>query len=196
MTRLVSLVLIQIILLGYIIGIQNSPVYATGESVSEIKLVRLINLERARYGQPPLALNSQLIASSKAKGLDMLASNYWSHVSPLGVTPWDFIQKSGYSYEDAGENLAYGFTTSITVISTWLKSPSHRDNLISTKFTDIGIAVYQADFQNQKNTTLIVAHFGGKYQLLPDFSNRMVSLQNYFTSHSKPSVIFFTRLST
>jgi cytochrome c oxidase subunit IV len=89
----------------------------------------------------------------------MLANGYFAHSSPTGITPWYWFKNVGYSYKAAGENLAVGFIDSKEVVDAWIDSPSHRANLFSSNFQEIGIAVLTGEFNGQE-TTLVVQSFG------------------------------------
>lgn len=131
-------------------------------AVSTVKadeLIALTNLERDKLGLAPLEINDSLVKAAALKAGDMIAKNYWAHTSPDGNSPWDWFRQSDYTYVYAGENLARDFTDSASVVDAWLKSPTHRDNLLSSRYRDIGIAVVTAEFQGQE-TTLVVQLFG------------------------------------
>lgn len=128
-------------------------------SIAPQELTALVNQERGSHGLPPLVINESLSSAAFAKGQDMFAQNYWSHVSPSGINPWFWIRRSGYDYQFAGENLAKDFVDSASVLRAWMNSPSHRDNILSDKFEDIGIAVIDGNL-NGYQTTLVVEMFG------------------------------------
>ena len=108
-----------------------------------------------------LSLNPELSAAALQKANDMLAKNYWAHNAPDGRTPWEFIKESGYVYVYAGENLARGFTTSTDVTTAWMNSPSHKANLLSSNYTDVGFAVVTGTLDGEE-TVLVVQEFGGR----------------------------------
>lgn len=122
------------------------------------KVIDLTNQERQKLSLPPLKLNPKLVNSATAKANDMFANNYWAHTSPAGMTPWDFFKKSGYKYSVAGENLAKDFYDTDSVIKAWMNSPTHRANIINTKYQEIGIGVVNGTLNGVK-TTLVVQHF-------------------------------------
>src|SRR3989338_11290368 len=128
-------------------------------SITADELVALTNSKRQANGLPSLSLNQNLVQAAALKGGDMLAKSYWAHTSPDGATPWTFIKQAGYSYIYAGENLARDFMDTGSVINAWMNSPSHRDNVLSSRYLDIGIAVIHGNFQGQ-DTTLVVQMFG------------------------------------
>lgn len=130
--------------------------YATNISVGALH--QLTNQERANNGAKSLALNSKLNSAARAKADHMIANDYWAHVSPSGVTPWSFVTSAGYDYQTAGENLAKDFMTSSGVISGWMGSSSHRANMLSTGYSDVGFAVVNGVLQGSE-TTLVVAFY-------------------------------------
>lgn len=148
------------ILLNSWIGTVNQNVlgYATGISVSG--LVDGTNAQRNANGLGSLALNGLLNQAAQAKAADMAAKDYWAHNSPTGATPWTFISATGYTYQTAGENLAYGFTTTSDTITGWMNSPGHRANILNTSFNQVGFAILDiANYQGQGPQTLVVAMY-------------------------------------
>ncbi len=123
------------------------------------KLFYYTNLERKKHNLPPLKLNEKLSLAAEMKAYDMFEKNYWAHYAPDGTTPWDFILKAGYEYEYAGENLAKNFMFSQDVVKTWMKSPTHRSNILKKEYTDVGFAVVNGVL-NGEATTLVVQMFG------------------------------------
>jgi len=63
--------------------------YATDIYVD--KLLWATNVKRQETGLAALSLDAQLSAAAARKAADMFAKNYWSHTSPTGSTPWQFI---------------------------------------------------------------------------------------------------------
>lgn len=119
-------------------------------SLSSENLIGVVNQDRTRYGLSPLAPNEKLNKAAKAKADDILKNGYFSHYSPQGTAPWDFIRGQGFIYSFAGENLAINYTNSYELQKDFLASPSHRDNLLSPDFSDIGIAVVPGIYNGQK----------------------------------------------
>jgi hypothetical protein len=122
------------------------------------KVVNLINLERQKLGLSALKLNPSLSQSAKLKAEDMFASDYWAHTSPTGKSPWDFFKAAGYSYSIAGENLAKDFYDTESLMRAWMKSPTHKANIVNNKYQEIGIGVVNGILDGMK-TTLVVQHF-------------------------------------
>ena len=123
------------------------------------RLLEATNKEREQNGMVNLELNPELSLAAEKKAEDMFARNYWAHNGPNGSTPWDFIKGAGYTYIYAGENLAKDFQNSNDVVQAWMKSPSHRENILRKEYQDIGFAVVNGDL-NGEETTLVIQMFG------------------------------------
>lgn len=162
-----SLAAVIVLLLGltYILPIvknQYPAVLGTSVNISTQELVSLTNKKRAEAGLAPLSLSGELSNAAAAKASYMLEKDFWAHVAPDGTTPWFFIKNSGYEYQYAGENLARGFSTADEVVNAWMESPTHRENLLSPNYKDIGFAVTAGNLTGA-DTVLVVQEFGSRY---------------------------------
>lgn len=122
-------------------------------------LLYYTNKDREGANLPDLRLNAKLTAAAELKARDMFENGYWAHVSPSGTEPWDFIIGENYDYIYAGENLAKNFSTSKEVVQAWYSSESHRSNLLSANYDEIGFAVVNGVL-NGYETTVVVQMFG------------------------------------
>lgn len=122
-------------------------------------LVDLTNNVRESSGVVTLARNSVLDEAAQMKANDMAENEYFAHTSPTGITPWHWFSKANYTFSYAGENLAIDFTESIDVENAWLNSPTHKANILNSKFTEIGIATAEG-YYNGHLTTYVVQMFG------------------------------------
>lgn len=134
--------------------------YAANISADEV--VRLTNEKRVAAGLGPLTLNPTLSQAAQAKGVDMINKDYWAHAAPDGIQPWKFFIDFGYKYRYAGENLARDFSNAGSAVDAWMASPSHKENMLSPKYREIGIGVVEGDLAGV-DTTIIVQFFGSTY---------------------------------
>lgn len=104
-------------------------------------LIRAMNRQREEHGAPPLKLSRRLSLAAGDRLEEMMDRGYFAHVSPEGREPFDVIEERGYDFRNAGENLAAGFSSAEAVVSAWMKSPGHRENLLSASFEDVGVAI-------------------------------------------------------
>lgn len=70
-------------------------------------------------------------------------NNYFSHTSPTYGSPFDMMRDFNVSYKTAGENIAQGQRTPEEVVQAWMNSEGHRKNILSDKFTHIGVGYQQ-----------------------------------------------------
>lgn len=142
-----------------IVGYTKPGVLGINANIDQKTVIELTNKEREKKGLPGLVENEALDKAAEAKAANMFSENYWAHFAPSGKTPWDFILSSGYHFTYAGENLAKNFYAPNDVVQAWMNSPTHRDNLLNSKYKDIGIAIVEGVLNGQK-TTLVVQEFG------------------------------------
>ena len=162
-----SLILISLILILYQVVLTLLPrvgpkILGYAANISPDEVIRLTNEKRAQNGLVPLSTNSVLSQAAQAKGADMLNKGYWAHVAPDGTQPWKFFIDFGYKYRYAGENLARDFSNPASAVDAWMNSPSHKENLLSPKYKEIGVAVVEGNLAGA-DTTIIVQFFGTKY---------------------------------
>jgi len=159
--------------------------YAT--SVSPQVLLAETNGERTSHHESALQLNQQLTAAAQAKANDMARRNYWSHVTPDGKQPWNFIETSGYQYEAAGENLAYGFGSSDQVMTAWMHSAEHRANILDGDYQDVGFATANvANYQGTGPETIVVAMYGEPAGMINAKTGTTASAPVVLGAHTKP----------
>lgn len=138
----------------------NTNVLGFATDVSATTLLNDTNDQRKADNEATLQANNLLMVAAQNKANDMVARNYWSHDTPDGKTPWSFISAAGYSYAAAGENLAYGFNSSSAIISGWMNSTEHRENMLNASFTDVGFGIANSsNFQGKGPETVIVAEY-------------------------------------
>ncbi|MEA2298832.1 MAG: hypothetical protein QOF77_1768 [Solirubrobacteraceae bacterium] len=111
----------------------------------------LINKQRAAGGLRLLEPNPALAAAARAHSSDMVAGDYFDHVSPSGDGPLERLRHSGYLTPGvgfvAGENIAAALgdrATPAATVARWMGSPEHRANILSPAFRDTGIGVAPA----------------------------------------------------
>ncbi len=143
-------------LLQTLVILPNSSFFA---SVLPSILVADTNAGREAHNLNVLEQNQLLQNAAQLKANDMAAKGYFSHNSPDGKTPWYWLQRAGYDYEYAGENLAVNFVDSEDVMTAWMNSPAHRANILNNTFSEIGIATSKGVYEG-KEAVFVVQFFG------------------------------------
>lgn len=145
-----------------LVGIYKPGILGVDSNITTLQIIEDTNRERAKNNLPPLVENLALSNAARLKAQNMFAENYWAHFSPSGKDPWGFMLSSGYKFSFAGENLARNFSNANDVVVAWMNSPSHRENIVNSKYQDIGVAVVEGNLGGQK-TVVVVQMFGKPY---------------------------------
>lgn len=85
----------------------------------------------------PLHMNADLNARAQVRA-QYLCNAPFSH---------DFFEIffGGGKYKYQGENLAKDFTTAKGVVDAWKKSPTHRANMVASRYNQVGVGRAQCD---------------------------------------------------
>lgn len=140
--------LFGLLLALFLLGEMSSAIQAS--DITAASLVRLTNESRKAAGLEELKANSQLKQAAEAKAKDMLKNDYFAHTSPKGVTPWHWIKQSGYAYGFAGENLAINYESAESQHKAWMKSPTHKANILNKNYQEIGMAVVEGKIDGKE----------------------------------------------
>lgn len=144
---------------GGIFSFSVSVPVAAASSVDPSTVIELANRARAAAGLPALAENAKLSAAAREKAKDMIKNDYFAHTSPAGHDPWYWIRQSGYAYKAAGENLAINYDDAREQQSAWMKSETHRANILNAKYTETGVAVVEGKIDGE--TSLVTVQMFG-----------------------------------
>ena len=177
-----TLLVINLLLLGIVLlrlfstNIKDFNILGFATDIRITELFNETNAQRQAVGLEKLSYSKVLERAAQKKANDMFSQNYWAHVAPNGNTPWDFILGENYKYIYAGENLAKDFQKSSSVVKAWMNSPTHRDNLLNSNYTQVGFAVVNGTLLG-KETTLVVQMFGTPYHQVASFNNNSESFE-------------------
>lgn len=108
------------------------------EVLSKLNYYALNGL-RARNGLPVLEWHPELAKIARAHSVDMAANNMFEHHSSDGTSRKDRMLNAGIDYMAGGENIDRGQFDTFDALDGWLGSDVHRENLLSTDFTHIGV---------------------------------------------------------
>jgi uncharacterized protein YkwD len=107
----------------------------------EFQLFDLTNAARVHHKVPPVRWESTIRDTAYKHSLDMADQNYFSHTNLAGQSPFDRMTMDDINYSVAGENLAYGQSSSIFAHEGLMNSIGHRKNLLKRDFTLLGVGV-------------------------------------------------------
>ena len=119
----------------------------------ELETMELINAHRVSIGLNRLEKINHMSYKSEEHDNYMIANNVVNHN--------DFLARSENIIKTLGaksvsENIAYNYKTPEAVLTAWLASPSHKEN-IEGNFTHFGIAIKENPANGRKYYTNIFA---------------------------------------
>lgn len=129
----------------YCAGVAN---WDMGHSAFEQEVLVLVNEARAQgancggemFGSTgPLQMEARLRCAARVHSVDMATRGFFDHTNPDGESPFDRMEKAGYGFAFAGENIAAGQMTPADVVVGWLESPGHCRNIMSPDFRELGV---------------------------------------------------------
>lgn len=131
------------------------------DAVKEMMLSRVNNLRAAgcycgsEYMSPvqPVIWDDMLYESALSHAKEMKDKRFFSHYSASGLDIGDRLDRFGYPWQIAGENLGEGQTSFREVMRDWIDSPSHCRMLMNPKIEEMGVA---------RHSRFWVQHFGKK----------------------------------
>ena len=121
---------------------------ARGQSNEEFEIFQLVNVERARQRLRPLAWDDDVANVARDHSRQMARQNFFAHQDPKGRTVVDRAeQRDVRGWSKIGENLFMcdeidGFER--YSVRGWIKSPSHRRNMLNREWSTTGIGVYRS----------------------------------------------------
>lgn len=124
---------------------EDQPDSDTSEETSYhayiLRVVELVNEERAKAGLAPLTLQKNITQAAQVRAEECERS--FSHTRPDGRDFSSALTEAGVSYRGSGENIAWGQRTPEQVMEGWMNSAGHRANILNEKYTSIGVGYYQ-----------------------------------------------------
>lgn len=125
----------------------------------EAEVVQLVNDYRAAgadcgsegvYGSAgPMTAESQLRCAARLHSQDMAVRMFFDHTNPDQESPWDRVDKTDYTGNASGENIAWGQPDPMTVMQGWMDSDGHCANIMNPDNTEIGVGYYEGHYWTQ-----------------------------------------------
>lgn len=147
--------IIALLLGGWVMGILAPSARATYASSSATRhasaseVIQLVNQLRAANGLAPYRVDRALMATAQAHSEYQAANGITSHSGKGGSRPHDRVVAYGYGGGAAvyvSENIASGTHLSAgQAVGWWQGDNLHLTTMISSKYTDVGAGVAEAD---------------------------------------------------
>jgi uncharacterized protein YkwD len=101
--------------------------------------VRATNATRKARGLKPLRASSDLALAAARHACDMARRSVISHRGTNSRGPMQRVKKTGYKPGIAAENIAAGPWGQEQVLTEWVRSKGHLDNILIPQIRDYGI---------------------------------------------------------
>ena len=120
---------------------EEGVVCAQTNAAYEVQILQLINDTRVANGLPAYELQPQLSNAAQVLTIDMACNDFVSHIGSDGTNWYDRITAQEYTYEEAAENILFGYgTVPQLALNWWMDSQVYSDNILNASMTQIGIA--------------------------------------------------------
>ena len=110
-----------------------------GVEFFESEMLRLVNDYRLSRGLSALTPSTRLGDAARAHSRHMIQHRFVSHITPEGLEPSDRVDEAGIVWDMVAENVGSARSTPQTMFEAWLRSPTHRANIESDRFTYAGV---------------------------------------------------------
>jgi len=153
--------ILSIVLLTVRIG--AGSFFVSASDITPSNIAAAVNNERSQRNLTTLNYNSLLAQAAQYKAQDMIDNNYFSHTDLKGNYIWSTDVADGYTpYTTLGENLAINFSDTTSLMSAWIDSPEHRQNILNPAFQDQGVGVSNGDHAKNQFDIAIANEFGAQ----------------------------------
>jgi uncharacterized protein YkwD len=138
----------------------GTVVSVLSQAQMESSITCLINDQRNSSGLSPVRSNGDLREAALSHSNEMINQSYFEHTSPSGLTFIDRIESTGYIRGartwTVGENLVWGtgpLSTPQALVTAWMNSPPHRENLLRPAFRELGVAAVAGTPRSRSDLT-------------------------------------------
>lgn len=133
------------------VSIPYKPSNLTIDQAAEIKMLDLVNEERAKVGAPALVMDQTLVQIARDHSMDMWQRGYFSHVNPDGEDPFARMREGGAKFLRAGENIALAPNVEVAHRGL-MNSPGHKRNILDPNFRRVGIGIINGGIYGEMYT--------------------------------------------
>jgi len=124
---------------------KESRRYAALKKKQAADLLNLARSETRRCGRVyygvagRLSFDKVLNRVAQRHARDLASSNRQSHISSNGENLQTRVTQAGVNWQALAENIATGYESAANLIPAWLESPEHCANIMSAKYSRLGL---------------------------------------------------------
>lgn len=153
--------------------VKNVTVYGSvHQGDLEKQILDAVNEQRREAGKEELQMDMRLTEAARQRAIEIGTYYDSRHLrTNLGAAS-TIMDDFGIFYYSFGENIAAGYSNVSTVMNAWITSTPHYNNIVNSRYSAIGIGVYQS--------------VDGKWFWVQNFSD---SLNNVYTPDTTRTVV-------
>ncbi|WP_408897286.1 CAP domain-containing protein [Nocardioides sp. R1-1] len=108
----------------------------------EDRVVAIVNRRRAAAGCPAVRSHAKLRRAARTHSVGMAQYRTMTHFLPGEAGLGERVSYAGYDgWRRLAENVASGFDSPRGVMQGWMRSPSHRRNILDCRMRHLGVGV-------------------------------------------------------
>lgn len=128
---------------GSYMRMEKLPIKVTYDYKAAFDIVKRVNSERRKKGLKALTMDRRMIKGSMIRAAELAIA--FSHIRPSGRFYYSVCYDSKLGYIMSGENIAAGQTSSRSVMTSWMNSDGHRANILTDRYTGIGVGAVKVN---------------------------------------------------
>ncbi len=105
------------------------------------EITDLTNTRRSSRGLPPLRVSRELTQAAQDHACHMARTGTLTHTGRGGSSVGERVSAERYQWRFAAENVAEGYPDGADVMSGWISSPGHRQNIDAPEAREIGMGL-------------------------------------------------------
>jgi uncharacterized protein YkwD len=105
------------------------------------QVLALVNRNRQSAGCGSLTPDRRLIEAANRHAADMARRGYFAHEDRRGDRAGSRVADAGYEWKRYGENIARGQKSPFEVVTDWMNSPDHRENILDCRLDQMGVGL-------------------------------------------------------
>ena len=123
------------------LGAEAQCLAPSNQAVLTASVEQGVNEMRQAAGLRPYATEARLAQAAQGHACDMAQNGFFGHQGSNGSNSHRRVQQTGFRTCLTAENIAWGFRDPARIVSGWMTSPGHRQNILLDRADSAGVGV-------------------------------------------------------
>ncbi len=106
-------------------------------------IIYYTNNYRNELGIFDLVYDEDLSLAASIRAIEIALNDKFDHVRPNGLSYSSVLKDLNINVRCSAENIAFGYDSSVDVVSAWANSHGHYVNMVNQKYNKIGIGYFE-----------------------------------------------------